>query len=111
VDEDDTFYRGDRKVILWVRWANIRGKHTTVTRWFNPDGDIVHASPRPDTFESPADWWTTWATLPLPRGKNLTSGLWRAEIEVDGQVAVIAQFHFFDRPRPPLPLHPPPNKP
>ena len=38
VEEGDTFYRDDRKVILWVRWANIRGRHTTVTRWFNPDG-------------------------------------------------------------------------
>jgi hypothetical protein len=107
MEEGDTFYQDDRKVILWVRWANVRGKHTTLTRWYNPDGDLVHASPKPDLFDSPAEWWTTWATLPLPRGVSISPGLWRAEIQFDEQILVIAQFLLFDRPRPPFPTHPP----
>ncbi len=108
-EEDDTFYQDDRKVILWVRWANVRGKHTTLTKWYNPDGDLAYASPKPDLFDSPAEWWTTWATLPLPRGMSITPGLWRAEIQFDDQILVIAQFLLFDRPRPPFPIHPPPR--
>lgn len=100
VEEGDTFYRNDRKVILWVRWANVRGKHTTLTRWFNPEEELVYTSPSPEPFESPAEWWTTWTTLPLGRGSAVKPGRWRAEVQLDGQPLVTAHFSLLDQPRP-----------
>ncbi len=100
VEEGDTFYRDDRKVMLWVRWANVRGKHTTVTRWFNPEEELVYTSPSPESFESPADWWTTWTTLPLRREMAVKAGRWRAEVQLDNQPLVTAHFSLLDRPRP-----------
>jgi serine/threonine-protein kinase len=100
VEEGDTFYRDDRKVILWVRWANVRGRHTKVTRWFNPEEELVYTSPSPESFESPADWWTTWTTLPLRREMAVKAGRWRAEIQLDNQPMVTAHFLLLDRPRP-----------
>lgn len=100
VEEGNTFYRDDRKVILWVRWANVRGKHTTVTRWFNPEEELVYTSPSPESFESPADWWTTWTTLPLRREMAVKTGRWRAEVHLDNQPLVTAHFSLVDRPRP-----------
>ncbi len=100
VEEGDTFYRDDRKVMLWVRWANVRGKHTTVTRWFNPEEELVYTSPSPESFESPADWWTTWTTLPLRREMAVKTGRWRAEVHLDNHSLVTAHFSLLDRPRP-----------
>lgn len=100
VEEGDTFYRDDRKVILWVRWANVRGKHTTVTRWFNPEEELVYTSPSPESFESPADWLTTWTTLPLRREMAVKAGRWRVEVHLDNQPQVTAHFSLLDRPRP-----------
>jgi hypothetical protein len=100
VEEGDTYYRDDRKVMLWVRWANVRGKHTTVTRWFNPEEELVYTSPSPESFESAADWWTTWTTLPLRREIAVKTGRWRAEVYLDNQPLVTAHFSLLDRTRP-----------
>ena len=111
VGEGEMFYRDDRKVILWVRWANVRGRHMTVTRWFNPEGELVYASPSPEPFESPAEWWTTWTTLPLGRGMPVKPGRWRAEVQLDDQTLVTAQFSLLDQPRPPAATPPSARKP
>jgi len=111
VGEGETFYRDDRKVILWVRWANVRGRHTTVTRWFNAEGELAYTSPSPEPFESPAEWWTTWTTLPLGRGMPVKPGRWRAEVQLDDQPLVTAQFSLLDQPRPPAVSLPSARKP
>jgi len=111
VEEGDTFYRDDRKVILWVRWANVRGRHTTVTRWFNPEGELVYASPSPESFESPVEWWMTWTTLPLGREMAGKPGRWRAEVQLDTQTLVTAHFSLLDQPRPPAASLPTARKP
>jgi len=100
VEEGETFFRDDRKVILWLRWANVRGKHAILARWFNPDGELVYASPSPERFESPADWWTTWTTFPLPRKAAETPGQWRVEVQLDNQTLVTASFSLLDQRRP-----------
>jgi protein kinase-like protein len=101
VEEGDTFFRDDRKVILWVRWANVGGKHTIVTSWFNPDGELVHKSPAPEGFESPAEWWTTWTTLPLARSAaKKAPGQWHVEVQLDNQTLVTAFFSLLDQRRP-----------
>ncbi len=100
VEEGDTFFRDDRKVILWVRWANVRGKHTILANWFNPEGELVYASPAPERFESPAEWWTTWTTMPLARRTAKTPGQWRVELQLDNQTLVTAYFSLLDQRRP-----------
>ncbi len=100
VGEGETFYRDDRKVILWVRWANVRGKHTTLTRWFNPEGELAYASPSPELFESPAESWMTWTTLLLGRDMVVKPGQWRSEVQLDGQPLVTVNFSLLDQPRP-----------
>jgi hypothetical protein len=93
VEEAQIFYRDDPQVILWIRWANVRGEHRIRTRWFDADGRLVHASPRPEPFDSPADVWTTWTTLPLRRGMvSRSPGRWRAEVQVDDHPVVVAHF-------------------
>jgi hypothetical protein len=100
VEEGETFFRDDRKVILWVRWANVRGKHTILARWFDPEGELVYASPAPERFDSPAEWWTTWTTLPLARKAVKTPGQWRVEVQLDNQTLVTAYFSLVDQRRP-----------
>jgi hypothetical protein len=101
VEEGNTFYLDDRKVILWVRWENVRGKHTTATRWFNPEEKLVYTSPSLESFESPTDRWTTWTTLPLTREKIMKPGRWRVEVHLDSQPLVTAHFSLLDQLRPP----------
>ncbi len=111
VEEGDTFYRDDRKVILWVRWVNVRGRHTTVTRWFNSEGELVYTSPSPEPFESPAEWWMTWTTLPLGREMAMKPGRWRAEVQLDTQTLVTAHFLLLNQLRPPTASLPSPRNP
>jgi hypothetical protein len=99
IDEGETFYRDDRKVVLWVRWANVRGKHSVATRWFDANGEPVH-TPRPETFDSPADFWATWTTLPLRRGMVKAPGQWRAEVYLDRKPVLTAHVTVLDQPRP-----------
>jgi serine/threonine-protein kinase len=101
VEEGDTFYRDDRQVVLWVRWANVRGRHRVVARWFDPEGTLVHASPRPESFDAPAEAWTTWTALPLRRGTASKSpGRWRAELQLDNRTAVVTHFTLVNQRRP-----------
>jgi hypothetical protein len=106
VREGDTFYRDDAKVILWVRWANVRGKHTTLAQWFDPEGTLAYAAPAPEPFDAPAEWWTTWTVLDLKRVPRVIPGRWRVEIQLDGQVLGAAHFALLDRPRPAAPATP-----
>ncbi len=103
VGEGDTFYRDDGKVVLWVRWANVRGKHAVLARWFDPDGTLAHAAPAPEPFDSPADWWTTWTALDLGRVPRARPGRWRVEVRLDDHVMATAHFALLDQPRPPGP--------
>ncbi|MFB3818199.1 MAG: serine/threonine-protein kinase [Candidatus Methylomirabilales bacterium] len=99
LEEGETFYRDDRQVVLWIRWANVRGAHRVVVRWFNAEGLLVHAS-RPEPFDSPADVWTTWAVLPFQRGMVAKSpGRWRAEVQLDGKPVVAAHFSVLNQRR------------
>jgi hypothetical protein len=100
VGEGDTFYRDDRKVVLWIRWENVRGQHKARTRWYNPEGTLVASSPL-ESIDSPADMWATWTAFRLRRGPELLPGQWRAEVQVDGATAVVAHFTLLDEPRPP----------
>jgi hypothetical protein len=106
VDERDTFYRDEPKVILWVRWTNVRGKHQMVVRWFDPGENLVHTS-SPESFESPADWWTTWSALNLRQVGAQRPGQWRAEVQLDGQSVATANFTLLDQLRPPEAKSPP----
>jgi serine/threonine-protein kinase len=108
VEEGETFYRDDRKVVLWVRWANVRGRHAMLARWFDPEGNLAYASPTPEPFESPAEWWTTWTTLDLGRFERARPGHWRVELQLDGRPLATAHFALVDQPRPPPPASPPP---
>ncbi|HWU39080.1 MAG TPA: serine/threonine-protein kinase, partial [Candidatus Acidoferrum sp.] len=100
VDEGDTFFRDDRKVVLWIRWANVPGKHTVLASWFNPEGELVYIPPAPEPFDSPAELWTTWSTLSLPRNAAKTPGQWHVEVQLDGQPLITAYFSLLDQRRP-----------
>jgi hypothetical protein len=108
VGEGETFYRDDEKVVLWVRWANVRGKHAVHARWFDPEGTLAHASPGPEAFDSPAEWWTTWTSLDLARLPRAKPGRWRVEVRLDDRLIATASFSLVDQPRPSPPAPPPP---
>ncbi len=109
VEGGETFYCDDRKVVLWVRWANVRGRHAVRTRWIDPEGNPVSASPSREPFESPAEWWTTWTPLDLGGLSRALPGRWRVEIQLDDRVVATAHFALLDRPRPPAAAPPPPD--
>jgi hypothetical protein len=110
VEEGETFYRDDRKVVLWVRWANVRGRHVKLARWFDPGGNPVSTSAGPAPFDSPAEWWTTWTALDLAGVRRVVPGRWRVEILLDDQIVATAHFTLLDQPRPPAPTPPPADR-
>ncbi|MCL4515066.1 MAG: hypothetical protein M1379_05710 [Firmicutes bacterium] len=78
-----TFLRTDESVVVWQEWANVRGEHVVVARFYNPLGQQYHeirSIIRPSSLKT-----GQWINIAGHRAAEIP-GQWKVEIWVDNQL-------------------------
>lgn len=78
-----TFLRTDESVAVWQEWANVRGEHVVVARFYNPLGQQYHeirSIIRPSSLKT-----GQWINIAGHRAAEIP-GQWKVEIWVDNQL-------------------------